>query len=193
MKIKLLVAFLVTILVLSIQGCTSKTTQTVTNIDLTNTTVSTSSVSKTVNNPPQVIVPGTTYGIMVNNSEVNYTIPPLSSLKIGSITSPVLPGDTVIVVIETMPKIECTLGIPSADLDGQSLLPTVEGGKSSQFNIYSDNNGHATFTFKVAINSLPGYCRVTITATDTTNETVKMGDVYLPSKQSTVATSFLVY
>ena len=177
MNIKLLVAFLVTILVFSIEGCTSKTTQTVTNIDLTNTTVSTNSISKTVNNPPQVIYkypPPSPIGL-----ERIPTTTPISPLRVISITSPVLPGDAVTMVVKTAPNVTCEIHL----LEPGFSPSNGAGGATSTKT--ADDNGNVSFTFTLDGHSPPGYWRVEIWAY--TNYST-----YLVN-YTVLLTSFLVY
>ena len=180
MKIKLLVAFLVTILVFSIGGCKSKTTQTVPNMDLTNTANSPTTSGKTVDNPPQVIEPAT------ENNDVMISL--LSPLKIISITSPVLPGDTVTMVVQTAPNAYCwpsTSGTVGAMVTKPSSIPGAAPGIAS-----SDANGRLTVTIKVDPDSLPGYCRVIV---QVSNFNPVSPPTIASPQESTVLTSFLVY
>jgi hypothetical protein len=184
MKRNLFFVLIAITLVISTEACTAKTSSTISANALPGTTVSTTTSGKTLNNPPQVIEPVMTF-------------PLLTPLKVASITSPVLPGDTVTVIVETMPNVSCNVDVgsgPVLNANGNrvEVLPSASAVNSIET---SDANGRVTFTINVATDSDPGYCRVTITATDTNNETVKnnISGQYLPSKESTVLTSFLVY
>ena len=156
MKSKLFAVLIAILMVISIEGCTSKTNQTVTNMGLTNTTVYTNSISKTVNNPPQVIYkypPPSPIGL-----ERIPTTTPISPLRVLSITSPVLPGDAVTMVVKTAPNVTCEIHLlepgfsPSNGAGGATCTKTA------------DDNGNVSFTFTLDGHSPPGYWRVEIWA-----------------------------
>ena len=108
MKSKLFFVLIAIILVISTEACTAKTSSTTSANALSGTTVSSTTYGKTLNNPPQVIEPAT------ENNDV--MIPLLSPLKIISITSPVLPGDTVTMVVQTAPNVYCWPSIADANV-----------------------------------------------------------------------------
>jgi len=175
-KNRLFGIFIATFLVLSIEGCTVKTATALTTNTFVSSTVSTSTSGKTVNNPPQVIYkyPPPAIGL-----EKIPTTTPISPLKVISITSPVLPGDAVTMVVKTAPNVTCEIHLLEP---GFSPGDGAGGAISTKT---ADDNGNVSFTFTVDGHSAPGYWRIEIWAY--TNPSI-----YL-TNYTVLLTSFLVY
>lgn len=194
MKSKLFFVLIAIILVISTEACTAKTSSTTSANALSGTTVSSTTSGKTLNNPPQVIEPAT------ENNDV--MIPLLSPLKIISITSPVLPGDTVTMVVQTAPNVYCWPSIADANvakangpgnaavLPGAIVINPASIPGQMPGIARSDSNGRVTITFKVDSDSLPGYCRVIV---QVSNFNPVSSPTIASPQESTVLTSFLVY
>ena len=207
MKRNLFFVLIAITLVISAEACTAKTSSTISTNALSSTTVSSTTSGKTLNNPPQVIEPASQYEF--RDGKTIITISPLIPLKVISITSPVLPGDTVTMVVQTAPNVYCYPSVTtvaaanpygpgytlaSPDVSVTNPAPVPSGGGSALPGIAkSDASGRVIVVFKVDTDSLPGYCRVNVTVA-TFNPPYGINDSNAStSKESTVLTSFLVY
>ena len=143
------------------------------------------STIKTANNPPQSVQPAAQFqGI---------SIPPIP-LKITSLTSPILPGETTILDVDTAPNVYCSVSIPNGtNLPSATVFNPSPGAGTSSGTQITNSNGQASFIIDVGNNSLPGYCRVVVTASNFNPAVGITASNVSSSKESTVLTSFLVY
>jgi beta-lactamase superfamily II metal-dependent hydrolase len=96
--------------------------------------------------PPATVVTGSTL----------VPVPGLLSLAVVSLTSPVSPGTTARLTIKTMPGAACTITVY------YKSGPSQAAGLGSQ---NADDNGVATWQWRVGAGTTPGIWRIVVTAT----------------------------